>query len=236
MSQLKGFQFLAINAPYQLFRYGMNWQNQYQDQASSIQEWEKTEPGSLAAVMRAYAYVTPLIATNTRFTIEHIKRIHQLCTQHVQLRTVNLSQPIVQSYAGIFRGFGSWVGTLFGCYGLSKANATPEGLRELLKADYFLDCHCETPYQKPITQIESIEKELNYTDHFFLVSGFRAGFTWNDLNELQDNIERENKIISDQNQSVAPPARFTSNERALLTKTIDSEMNRWRANFTLKGF
>lgn len=234
MPGLNGLKFLAANAPHQLVRYGLNWHHQLEYQHHAMSVWEETERGSIVAVMCAYAYVIPLIESKSRFGLEQIQTIHRLCTQNVQLQTANLPQGVSESAAGNFRGFGPWVGTLFGCFGIDKQTSTEKGLLELLDAHAKGDCHCETPYQQNINNPTQIYHAFASPYRYFLVSGYRAGFSWEDLNNLQDKIERENTIIAEQNATIAPPSRLTMGERQYLTYSINAELNRWRANLTHK--
>ncbi len=81
-----GFQFfqeLAEFAPEQLHRYALDWTLQKNEGANAIRNWEQREPGSITAVLNAYAQVIPWIRNKKQLTVNDLKSIHQTCAAHL---------------------------------------------------------------------------------------------------------------------------------------------------------
>ena len=73
------FKFLAEHAPYQLFRYAMDWDAQYESLWRAPKEWERREPGSLKGVLNAFAYAISAIKAQGMLVGHDIKQIHARC-------------------------------------------------------------------------------------------------------------------------------------------------------------
>lgn len=228
MPGLDELRWIAINAPEHLFRYGINWNNQHHFKKNTINAWEQTEPGSLRAIMEAFAYVIPLIESKTAFNIEHIKTINKISTHSVQLSSKNFEESSANEFAGVIRGFGKWSGTLFSQCGIARFTSTAKGIHELLASHQAGDCHCETldPDPKPADK-DYIEAQLNIPGSGFIISGYRAGFSWYDLGRLQEAYE----IISSFDP-ISEPNLVEAIQT--LSKSIDEELLRWQSNMTDK--
>lgn len=70
-------------APEQLHRYALDWTLQKNEGSRAIENWEQREPGSIAAVLNAYAKVIPWIRTRKKLTPDDLKLIHQHCAAHL---------------------------------------------------------------------------------------------------------------------------------------------------------
>jgi len=83
---MKGLEFLhelAELAPEQLHRFALDWSLQNLHAHNAVIDWEKREPGSLAAVLNAYAQVIPWIRDNKKLTVDDLKFIHKICAAHM---------------------------------------------------------------------------------------------------------------------------------------------------------
>ncbi len=110
MANLTVFELLAKYAPYQLYRYAMDWERQLIPNAPDV--WEAHEPGSLKGVLRAYKHAILIIKEGQNITCDDLIDIHAFCMSFVQDAKFN------------FR-------TQYGGFKIGHGNSSEAGLREL---------------------------------------------------------------------------------------------------------
>lgn len=228
MSNLTVFKLLAKYAPYQLFRYAMDWNKQLIPAEIAVEEWEAREPNSLEGVMHAYAYLLPLIEENKIFCIEDIKTIHTLCMQNVVTTPYNMEKTAKIPLAGEVRGFGKWRGGLFGRFALTVQTYSEQGLIELLQSHDTGDCHCENFSHIPTDLSEILQHLKKYG--CYEVSGYRAKFSWEDLREITQAFENQAPLSAYEIRYNLRQA-LSSSEIESSQLIIDRELARWQHNF-----
>lgn len=87
MIGLAFLQNLATNAPEQLFRYAMDFDRQ-KGSDLGVTAWEKSDPGSLAAVLNAFGMTLNWIRQQKKLTsVDGLKSIHAVCAAHLPPHT-----------------------------------------------------------------------------------------------------------------------------------------------------
>ena len=192
MPGLDEFKLLAKFAPYQLYRFAMDWDEQYHSSWRAVKEWEKREPRSLDGVLNAYAYVIPLIRHRRTLNVHGIQRIHQECS--IALATQYCP-------AGVFR-------THYVVIGITQATASDDGLRALValnKAQGYLR-HCSgLPVEASADELVlALNLKLTTYPGYFCLATFNAGFTTEALDVLTDtnNLDQHSDLKIDYKNAI----------------------------------
>lgn len=121
---MRGFEQLRTLtqfAPYQLFRFAMDWNQQVKesDLTKAVVEWEKRESGSLKGVLDAYTYIVTFLneRPTARLSIDVIESIYKLCMP--KLSDIFLGSAVRHGRQVQFH--------------LTKENTTKNGLLELIQ-------------------------------------------------------------------------------------------------------
>ncbi|MCX7114722.1 MAG: hypothetical protein NTW08_02260 [Gammaproteobacteria bacterium] len=122
MPGLTEFILFAEIAPYQLFRYAMDWERQLLDNQFAVHAWEQREPNALMGVLNAYAYVIPWIQNgpSQRITLDELRNIHLKCMAHStiprvfpgDLRSVDVEQQVAQLLHDFYEAGGQLTNTV----------------------------------------------------------------------------------------------------------------------------
>lgn len=222
MQHLNGLKYIAQHAPEQLTLLGSK---------STLHTRSGTHPAVISyprfdedslqpGIMRAYAAMLPFVLQKTPLSTTLLSVIHTQIYRD--------SSYVLYDNLGQFRGFGKWSGNLFSTYKLYQTVVSQAGMYELLEAQKRDLCYCETAYQKPLHSITEIKEQLVSPTGYFCVSGYRAGFSWFDLNALQDKIEQQQRMFSSDGQCLS---NFTQEEQNTLELEIQSIFQRWRIHF-----
>lgn len=172
-------QFLHAH-PYQAFRWAMDVDKQKEKPYLAIDEWEKNEPGSLQAVIKAYNYVLQVIKQRN-ITVNDLREIHKLCMTNVQ----RLNSPKEQG--GKFRG--EYDDTdLFASFPVTY---TEEGKLELLE-NYPLNRFYNLDNKKQYsTNIEFINSK------YFAMKGSMGTITEGNLEQILHLIKEKKQTAQD---------------------------------------
>lgn len=173
----KKFELFLHAHPYQAFRWAMDVDKQKEKPYVAVEEWEKREPGSLQAVIKAYNYVLQVIKERN-ITTNDLREIHKLCMTNVK----HLNSPEVQG--GKFRG--EYDDTdLFASFPVTY---TAEGKLELLK-------------NYPLSRFYNIDKKKKFDndDEFINATNFSMKGSMGTITE--ENVEQIRDLIASKQQA-----------------------------------
>ncbi len=174
MPGLSDFQLLAKHAPYQLYRYAVDWCLQFDDGPLTVRNWESSEPGSIKGVLNAYSFVIPFIKQKKRFELDDIMHIHSLCIKGVI--ESRLTEPLEELRRGYTVAFGIEPGT-----------CSESGLRALAKE------HEKYPYriqdisvdQSEAERFDCLEQLVKGPEQFFNFFSYNGNLSKEEIDEFE---------------------------------------------------